>query len=123
MDKVDDVPGADPKPAAIEHAAVVLLLEVTVEETNRESFLEFCRRAFPVYESPGGNQMHLYEDRAQRGRFVEIGYYRTEADYERAEHAIGNDPVHEDLIERWRGVVTGDPTVRVLRYTSEASSV
>lgn len=107
------------KPTAIGEAAVVLLLEIEVGEARRQTLRDFCEHAFPIYESLGGCHMQLYEDRAKRGRFVEIGYYRSEADYERAERAIKEDPVQSGLIEEWRGLLTEAPKVLVLRNSQE----
>lgn len=35
-------------------------LEVEVLQESRAAFIDFCRRAFPVYESIGGTRMALY---------------------------------------------------------------
>lgn len=102
-------------PVAIADAGVVLHLDVTVEERRREDFLAFCRRAFPVYESVGGCAMALYEDPARPGRFFETGYYRTEADYARAERALEEDPVQAALIKEWRALLSAPPHVSVVR--------
>lgn len=102
-------------PEAVAEAAVVLHLEVTVDESRRQDFLAFCRRAFPVYESLGGCLMALYEDPATPGRFFETGYYRTEADYARAERALEADPVQAALIKEWRALLSAPPRVSVVR--------
>ncbi|MFI5348084.1 MAG: putative quinol monooxygenase [Elusimicrobiota bacterium] len=94
---------------------VVLNLEVEVSPENRERFFDFCRRAFPVYESNGGNRMALYEDASHPGRFNESGYYRTMADYKRSEAAIGSDPEQVRLIGEWRALLSAPPKVTVYR--------
>lgn len=101
-------------PDALSEAAVVLHLEVEVADGRREDFLAFCRRAFPVYESVGGCRMALYEDPAKPGRFFETGYYRTEADYARAERALHEDPAQAALIKEWRALLAGPPRVSVV---------
>ena len=100
-------------PDKIAEAKVVLHLEVEVEQKDRPRFLRFCRKAFPVYESVGGNRMALYEDRAKPGRFDEVGYYKTLADYRRSEAAIRNDPVQAALIKEWRSLLKAPPEVSV----------
>ncbi len=104
-------------PDAIAEAEVVLHLEVEAAVGRREDFLDFCRRAFPVYESVGGCRMALYEDPAKAGRFFETGYYRTEADYARAERALEADPAQAALIREWRALLAGPPRVSVVRRT------
>lgn len=102
-------------PETITDAAVVLHLEVEVDAPRRGDFLDFCRRAFTVYESVGGCRMALYEDSAKTGRFFETGYYRTEADYARAERALEADPVQAALIKEWRALLSAPPRVSVVR--------
>lgn len=103
------------RPETIEEAGVVLHLEVEVAEGDRARFLDFCRRAFPVYESVGGCRMALYEDRSARGRFDEVGYYAAEGDLERAEAALRDDPTQAALIKEWRSLLKGAPKVTVYR--------
>lgn len=99
----------DPEPE------VVLHLNVEVSAENRERFFDFCRRAFPVYESGGGCRMALYEDLSSPGRFDEVGYYASVADYERGERAIQEDPEQAALIKEWRSLLKGPPQVQVVR--------
>lgn len=98
---------------AIEDAQVVLNLELEVTPENRPRLLDFCRRAFPVYESGGGALMMLYEDPANPGRFNEVGYYRTWDDYKRGEAAIKHDPAQAALIAEWRSLLKQPPRVSV----------
>lgn len=98
-------------------AEVVLHLLIEVEPGKRDAFLSFCRRAFPVYESGGGCRMALYEDLSSAGRFDEVGYYLTQADYERGEKAIQEDPAQVALIKEWRGLLKGPPKVSVVKRT------
>ncbi len=102
-----------PAPSAIDEAQVVLNLELEVAPENRQRLLDFCRRAFPVYESLGGSLFVLYEDAASPERFNEVGYYRTGADYKRGEAAIKNDPVQSVLIAEWRSLLKQPPRVSV----------
>ena len=94
---------------------VVLNLEIEVAPENRARLFDFCRRAFPVYESVGGNRMALYEDAARPGRFNETGYYRTMEDYKRGEDALKNDPAQVRLIAEWRSLLNSPPKVTVYR--------
>jgi hypothetical protein len=94
-------------PLRISDAEVVLHLLVDVAPAKRRKFLAFCRRAFPVYETVGGCRMVLYEDKARPGRFDEVGYYRTKADYRRSENAIRNHPAQAVLIKEWRSLLSG----------------
>ena len=57
--------------------------------------------------------MALYEDRAQPSHFDEVGYYASEEDYERSEKAIEEDPVQRALLEEWKSLLAGPPTVRI----------
>lgn len=98
---------------AIEEAEVVLNLELEVAPENRQRLLEFCRRAFPIYESGGGTLMMLYEDVANPERFNEVGYYRTWSEYKQGEAAIKNDPVQSALIAEWRVLLKQPPRVSV----------
>ena len=83
----------------IEEATVVLHLEIEIAEENRSKFFDFCRRAFPIYESVGGCKMALYENKSNPGRFDEVGYYKTLENYQRGEYAIKNDPLQSALIK------------------------
>lgn len=105
-------------PEALADAAVVLHLDVEVEPERRAGFLDFCRRAFPVYESVGGCRMALYEDPAKPGRFFETGFYRTMDDYRRAERALSEDPAQAALIKEWRALLKGPPRVSVVAKTA-----
>ncbi|MBI5594924.1 MAG: hypothetical protein HY928_02420 [Elusimicrobia bacterium] len=98
-------------------AEVVLHLLIEVAPEKRAAFLAFCRRAFPVYESGGGCRMALYEDLSAPGRFDEVGYYLTQADYERGEKAIQEDPAQAALIKEWRSLLKGPPKVSVVKRT------
>lgn len=100
-------------PSVIEEAGTVLHLEIKIPERNRAKFLEFCRRAFPVYESVGGTKMVLYEDPSRPGCFNEVAYYRTSGDYERSSGAVENDPVQAGLIKEWRSLMDEPPRVTV----------
>lgn len=102
---------SSPRPETIEEAEVVLHLEVDVVGENHAAFIDFCRRAFPIYESLGGNRMVLYEDKKNSNRFNEIAYYRTEADFQRGEYAVVHDPVQSALIKEWRSLLKGPPKV------------
>ncbi len=95
----------------IEEAEAILHLEVEVAQENRARFLDFCRKAFPVYESVGGTKMVLYEDKQKTGHFNEVAYYRTTADFQRSEDAIKNDPVQSALIKEWRSLLKNPPKV------------
>ena len=101
----------------IDDAEVVLNLEIEVPLENRERFFDFCRRAFPVYESAGACRMALYEDASHPGRFNEIGYYPTMDDYKRGEDALKSDPAQARLIEEWRALLSGPPKVTIGRKT------
>lgn len=107
-------------PETLGEAEVVLHLEVEVASERRADFLDFCRRAFPVYEGTGGLAMALYEDRDRPGRFDEVGYYRSLPDYERSERAIREDPAQAALIQEWRALLQGPPKVRVVRRVPTA---
>jgi hypothetical protein len=102
---------------SLDEAQVVLNLEIEVPLENRERFFDFCRRAFPVYESVGGCRMILYEDVSRPGRFNETGCYRTMDDYKRGENAIKNDPAQARLIAEWRALLNGAPKVTIYRKT------
>jgi hypothetical protein len=96
----------------IDDAQVVLHLEC--EPRDPEALKEFCRRAFPVYESLGGCCMALYESRERPGCFDEVGYYQSEADYLRAEKALEQDPQQVALIREWKALLKTAPKVRVV---------
>jgi|CXWL01.1.fsa_nt_gi hypothetical protein len=100
-------------PEFISDAEVILHLNVEVSEAKRTQFLDFCRRAFPIYESIGGNRMFLYEDTSNPGHFDEVGYYRTADDLRRSEDAIKKDPVQVELIREWRALLNSSPRVTV----------
>ena len=104
-------------PKLLDDAQVILHLEVEVAPENRARFLDFCRRAFPIYESTGGNRMALYEDISRPGFFNEVGYYRTLEDYRRGESAVKSDPIQAALIAEWRALLNTAPKVSVYRKT------
>ncbi|MCL5774121.1 MAG: hypothetical protein M1536_07060 [Firmicutes bacterium] len=97
----------------IEEAGVVLHLEIEVSEENRSKFFNFCKKAFPVYESTGGNKMMLYEVESKSGHFNEVGYYRSLEDYKRSEYAIEHDPVQVSLIKEWLTLLEKPPEVTI----------
>ncbi len=70
-------------PFLINEAEVVLNLESEAAPENRERLLAFCRRAFPIYESLGG------------------------------EAAIKDDPIQSALIAEWRALLKTPPRVSV----------
>ena len=107
---------------SVDDADIVLNLEIEVPLENRERFFDFCRRAFPIYESVGGNRMILYEDASRSGRFNEVGYYRTMEDYKRGEDAINNDPAQARLIAEWRALLSGPPKATVYRKDRRPNS-
>lgn len=106
---------AKPAPDRLADAEAVLYLEIDVEDPNRERFLDFCRRAFPVYESVGGTRMALYEHEVRPGRFVEVGYYRSLEDYRRSEAALEQDPRQAALLKEWRGLLKEAPRVALFK--------
>lgn len=97
----------------IDEAEVILHLEIEVSEENRSEFFDFCKRAFPIYESTGGNKMVLYEVESKSGHFNEVGYYRSLEDYKRSEYAIEHDPVQSVLIKEWRALLEKPPKVTI----------
>ncbi|MBI4055135.1 MAG: hypothetical protein HY402_03265 [Elusimicrobia bacterium] len=97
----------------LDDVEVVLYLEVEVEELNRKKFLEFCKKAFPIYESSGGTKMMLYEDINKPGHFNEVGYYKSLKDYKRSEKAIQSDPAQSKLIQEWKSILKGPPKVSI----------
>jgi hypothetical protein len=98
-------------PQKIEETEVVLHLLIEVAPEDRSLLLDFCRKAFPVYESIGGLRMALYADARDPNRFDEVGYYRSMDDYRRSEAALDADPEHAALIREWRALLKGPPAV------------
>lgn len=103
----------------IKNTEVVLYLGITVKPENRQKFLDFCKRAFPIYESLGNNKMVLYENIKNLNQFEEVGYYLTLDDYKRAEQAIETDPIQSNLIKEWRLLLADPPSVKICKKILE----
>lgn len=107
--------GAATGEARGELVRVELHLRLRVQRGRREEFLAFLREATPYYEAPGGIEIRLLEDLADDHRFIELVLYEDEAGYQRDQERVERDPEMRRLLERWRGMLEGPPTVEVYR--------
>lgn len=97
----------------IEQAQVILHLKIRLLPGCDAAFAAYLVDAFPVFEAPGGCKGVVYQ--LDDGRFDEVFYYATEADYLAGERAIHEDPAQIALLQRWRALLAGPPEVEVVR--------
>lgn len=92
----------------------IITLTYRVAHERRAELMAFLQRAFPLYERPGGIRMELYESRDEPGLIVEIVRYASEADYERDQRRIEEDPEVRAVLTEWRSLLSGPVEVRRL---------
>ena len=95
-------------------AELLLMLEVEVRPGAEPDLLAFLAEAFPFYDAQGG-RMVLYREEAHPGRFLEIGLYATQEEYDRVDALVREDPTTRQVLARWRDLLAAPPKVRVLR--------
>ena len=98
-----------------EPTRVDLHLRLRVAPGRREEFLAFLREAIPYYESPGGIEIRLLQDKSDDHRFIELVLYRDEHAYERDQQRVASDPEMKRLLERWRSFLVDPPQIEVYR--------
>src|SRR4051812_21164170 len=98
-----------------EPTRVDLHLRLRVAPGRRDEFLAFLREAIPYYESPGGIEIRLLQDKSDDHRFIELVLYRDEHVYERDQQRLANDAEMKRLLERWRSLLVDAPHVEVYR--------
>ncbi len=99
----------------IDEAAVVLHLHIRVQAEHRQAFFAYVQDAFPVFEAQGDCRGVVYAVAGDPEAYDEVFYYRTEEAYQAGERAIREDPVQVALLQRWRALIAGPPTVVVHR--------
>ena len=92
-----------------------LHLRVRVLIDRREDFLTFLREAIPYYESPGGIEIRLLEDKTDDHRFIEVVLYENERVYQRDQERVANDPMMKQYLQRWRALLAEEPKIEVYR--------
>ena len=92
-----------------------LHLRLRVAPGRRDAFLAFLREATPYYESPGGIEIRLLQDKSDDHRFIELVLYETEQAYARDQQRVASDPVMKRYLERWRALLAEPPQVEVYR--------
>ena len=95
--------------------AVEVHLGICVEPGRRDELLAFLREAVPFYEASGGIRVRLIEEDDAPCRFIELVEYATEADYERDQRRVRDDPEMRNYLERWRAILAERPRVEVYR--------
>src|SRR3954451_7670450 len=94
---------------------VDLHLRLRVAPGRRDEFLAFLREAIPYYESPGGIEVRLLEDKSDDHRFIELVLYEDERAYERDQDRVANDARMKEFLGRWRSLLAEAPQVEVYR--------
>jgi quinol monooxygenase YgiN len=92
-----------------------LHLRVRVAPGRRDEFLAFLREAIPYYESPGGIEIRLLQDKADDHRFIELVLYENEQAYDRDQQRVASDPIMNRYLNRWRSLLAEPPQVEVYR--------
>ena len=92
-----------------------LHLRLRILPGRREEFLAFLREAIPCYQSPGGIEIRLLEDKSDDHRFIELVLYENESAYDRDQQRIANDPQMKRLLNRWRALLAEPPQIEVYR--------
>lgn len=93
-----------------------LHLRCRVAPGRRTEFLAFLREAIPFYESPGGIEVHLWQDVNDDHRFIELVRYADEAAYRRDQERVEHDPQMKECLARWRALLAEPPVVEVYRF-------
>src|SRR3954451_16818226 len=94
---------------------VDLHLRLRVAPGRRDEFLAFLRQAIPYYESPGGIEIRLLQDKSDDHKFIELVLYENESAYERDQQRVAHDPQMKQLLDRWRALLAEPPQVEVYR--------
>ena len=92
-----------------------LHLRVRVAPGRRDEFLAFLREAIPFYESPGGIEVRLLQDKQDDHRFIELILYDDEQIYERDQQRVANDAEMKKFLTRWRALLAEEPAIAVYR--------
>jgi quinol monooxygenase YgiN len=92
-----------------------LHLRLCVAPGRRNEFLAFLRETIPYYESPGGIEIRLLQDKSDDHRFIELVLYENEQAYERDQERVARDPTMKRHLERWRSLLAEPPQVEVYR--------
>ncbi len=92
-----------------------LHLRIRIKPGRRGEFLAFLREATPFYESPGGINIHLFQDLNDDHRFIEMVRYDNESAYRRDQDRVEHDAAMKGYLERWRALLADPPTVEVYR--------
>ncbi len=112
-------PGANPRGPA--PGRVDLHLRIRVRPGRRAEFLDFLREAIPYYESPGGIEVRLLQDRADDHRFIELVQYDSESGYAKDQARVEHDPTMRSLLVRWRELLAEPPVVEVYHLLGPGS--
>jgi quinol monooxygenase YgiN len=99
-----------PQPTRID-----LHLRLRVAPGRRDEFFAFLREAIPFYESPGGIEIRLLQDKSDPDRFIELVLYDDEAAYDRDQQRVANDPEMKRFLQRWRALLAEPAVVEVYR--------
>lgn len=102
-----------PRPGRID-----LHLRIRIKPGRRGEFLQFLREAIPYYESPGGIDIRLLQDRGDDHRFIELVLYDDAAAYERDQRRIAEDAEMQRLLARWRGLLAEEPVIEVFELVA-----
>jgi hypothetical protein len=92
-----------------------LHIRLRVAPGRREEYLTFLREGIPYFESPGGIEVRLLEDKTDDHKFVELILYENEQVYGRDRDRVANDPVMKKFLESWRALLAETPTFDVYR--------
>ena len=92
-----------------------LHLRLRIAPGRREEYLSFLREGIPFYESPGGIEVRLLEDKADDHKFIELILYENEQVYTKDQDRVANDPEMKQFLERWRALLAEPPQVEVYR--------
>src|SRR3954470_12216633 len=95
-----------------------LHIRLRVAPGMREEYLAFLREGIPYFESPGGIEVRLLEDRSDDHRFIELILYENEQVYQRDRQRIANDPEMKKFLERWRALLAEEPHAEVYRLVT-----
>ena len=94
--------------------APIVTLRYAVPEERRSELVSFLARAVPLYESPGGITVRLYEDRERRGSFLEIVLYATERGFAEDQERVAHHPDWKHTLSEWRAIVGGPIEVGIM---------
>ncbi|MBI2566101.1 MAG: methyltransferase domain-containing protein [Candidatus Schekmanbacteria bacterium] len=109
------VASARKRPAPSIPPGPIVALVYRIPPESRTEMVAFLRRAFPLYERPGGIRMGLFESADEPGLVLELVAYDSDEAYLRDQERVERDPKLREVLAEWKRLVNGPVEVRRMR--------